>query len=46
MHQNEQICIFSKAVPTRCITCSWRTSKTNGPFKRNGGGVVPPCKAM
>src|SRR5579863_5003505 len=43
--QNEQSCISGKAVPTRCATCSWRTHKTNGLFKRNGGGAVPHCRA-
>ena len=43
-NQNVQSCISSKAVPTRCTTYSWRASKTNGPFKRSGGGAVPPCR--
>ena len=45
-NQNEQICIFSKAVPTRCTTCSWRTSKTNGLSKRSGDDAARPCRAM
>src|SRR5258706_369384 len=34
--QNEQSCIFGKAVRTRCTTCSWRTYKANGRSKRSG----------
>jgi hypothetical protein len=42
---NEQNCIFGKEVPTRCITYSWRTPKSGGPYKHNGAAVVSLCKA-
>jgi len=37
---------FQQGSSDKVYHYSWRARKTNGPFKRSGGGAVPPCRAM